>query len=254
MSYDDKDYSGFPINTQKYNYLSVNSEDNSKYFDNENIKEGDSANNNNIKYGIYSTKREKSKYIDNKNMDKNEIYSPSNNNKSSNNLGLRSKTFQRKYKYNDGNMLIIPKHEEQFNIIDNKENYLSPKGNKNINNEIALTPINKIQNWNKINEHVKNEEISYKNKDKSELSKIIDDKENKINLLQEKLKEIKNSVNKQKIFKNNLEINNGLNEINIKGIKSQYLQLDNLESKRMMSPKTFSRLEPEGINNNRFKV
>jgi len=250
MSYDDKDNSGSPINTRKYNYFNVNSEENSKYFDNENIKEGDTANQNskNIRSGKYTTKREKPKNIGLNKMDKNSIYSPSIG-KSTSYIGHHSKTFQRNYKNTDDNNLIIPKREEEFNIIDNKEMFLSPKEIHNRNIKIN-------KDGNEINA-----DINIKNKDKNDFMKIIGDKDNEINLLQKKLNEIKNSVNRQKIFDSNLEINNNLNEINIKGNRSQYIHLNNLESNddkiydnRMMSPRTFSRLEPEGINNNRFKV
>ena len=80
--------------------------------------------------------------------------------------------------------------------------------------------------------------------------------------MQKKLREIKNSVERKNVFeKNNLKINNNLNQINIIAIKSGFNKLNNnqtkgnlLNNERLMSPRTFSRLEPEGINNNRFKV
>ena len=246
-SYDDKDNSGSPINVRKYNYFNVNSEENSKYFDNENIKEGDmeKQNSKNIKSGKYTTKREKSKNIGINKMDKNNINSPSVG-KSTSYIGHHSRTFQRNHKNTDDNLLIIPQHEEEFNIID-------------IKNEMAMTQIN--NNENEINDKIKNNEIHINNKDKNDFMKIIGDKDNEINLLQKKLNDIKNSMKKQKTFDSNLEINNNLNEINIKGNKSQFIQLNSLESKenniynnRLMSPRIFSRLEPEGIYNNRFKV
>ena len=249
-SYDDKDNSGTPMNI-KFNYLSIHSDENSKYFDNENIKEGEELNKNNniINTGKYTTKREKHK---NKGINKNNINSPSIE-KSTNYIGHQCKTFQRNNKYNEDNniMSIIPKHEEQFFIIDNKEIFSSPKEiyNKKMNNVIAITPSDN-KNWNEINEYIKNEEISYKNKNKNDFIKIIGDKENEINLLQKKLNEIKNNVKKQKIFENNLEINNNLNEINIKGIKNQ----NNIFIRQSMTPRIFSKLEPEGITNNRFEV
>ena len=89
----------------------------------------------------------------------------------------------------------------------------------------------------------------------------MDDKDNEINLLQKKLNEIKNNEKKRRIFGNNLEINKNINEINIKGNINPNIQLNNIEldrnnklNERSMSLKAFSKLEPEGITNNRFEV
>ena len=231
ISYDEKD--GSPIQNQ-YNYFNVNSEENSKYFDNENIKEDEINNKYNNNAGKYTTKRGKYKNKGINKLNQNNINSPSIE-KTTNYIGLNSKTFQRRQKYSDDNSLIIPKREEEFNIIDNK-GIFSPKviSNTNNNKDILITPINrftnKTKNWNEINEHIKNEEISYKNKNQNDFIKIIDNKDNEINLLQKKLNEVQNSVQKQKIFNNNLEINNKLNEINIKGNKSHYIELNKIES------------------------
>ena len=235
MSFDDKDNNVSPNN--KFNYFNMLSEENSKYFDNENMKEGDTNNKNNIynNIGKYTTKRGKYEKVGDNIIDNNNMNSPSIE-KSSNYLGHNSKTFQRKYKYSEDNTLMIPKKEEEFKIIDNKEILLSPKenGNKKISEDIAITPnnryLNKNKNWNEMNKHIKNDELSYKNKNKTDYMKIINDKENEINLLQKKLNEIKNSMSTPKIFKNNLKINNNLNEIDIKGYKPKYIGLHEIEN------------------------
>ena len=268
MSYDDKDNSGSQINDKKYNYYNIHSDENSKYFDNEDKKEGEMTqknNKNNSGKKTNTSKRGKNKYIglhkhekNGKNISNN-INSPSLE-KSTNYMGHHSKTFQRKYQYKyseDNNELIIPKHEEEFNIINTNPNiYLSPKENidKKFSQEIAITPNNRYQekNWNDFNENIKNEEISFKynNKNKKDYNKIIDDKDNEIIILQNKLNEIKNKSKKRKIFDENLEINNNLNEINIKGIKTPYREI----TKKNKIPKLFTQLEPEGIKNNRFGI
>ena len=242
MSYNDKDNSGSP-NDKKYNYYNIHSDENSKYFDNENIKEKESETKK--KYinnaGKYTTKRGKAKHIRINKKEKIDINSPLIE-KSTNNLDQHSKTFQRKYKYTEDN-IIIPKREEEFNIIDNRDIFSSPKDyDKNNNRDIIDITPNSIKNQN-------------------DYIKILDDKENEINLLQKKLNEIKNNEKKRRIFGNNLEINKNINEINIKGNKNQNIQLNNIEldknnklNERSMSLKAFSKLEPEGISNNRFEV
>ena len=252
MSYDDKDNSGSPINDKNYNYFSVHSDENSKYFDNENIKEGETGPKSKT-IGKYTTKRRKPKFKANNKIDKNSINSPIIG-ESQNYIGYHSKTFQRNYKNNEGSNLIIPKREEEFNIIDNININSSPKeiNTKKIIDEIRITPnernINKNKNWNEINKHIKNEEIYINNNN--------DTKDNEIRILRNKLNEIKNNENRPKIFGNNLKINNNINEINIRGNNPQLIQLNNIEIERnrSMSPRIFTKLEPEGISNNRFEV
>ena len=189
ISYDDKDNSGFLIKDKKFSYFSIHSDENSKYFDNENpkdrereIKEGEiykinisknsgtSKVNNSSKYTRSSSRQGQSKLLGLHRYDKsskNYSQSPSFE-KSNNYMGHHSKTFPRKYKnYKDfNNILIIPKHEEDFNII-NTNMLLSPKGLedktdiKNIRSDIATTPNIKLEdkNWNEIIELIKNEEI-----------------------------------------------------------------------------------------------
>ena len=252
MSYDDKDNSGSPINDKNYNYFSVHSDENSKYFDNENIKEGETGPKSKT-IGKYTTKRRKPKFKANNKIDKNSINSPIIG-ESKNYIGYHSKTFQRNYKNNEDSNLIIPKREEEFNIIDNININSSPKeiNTKKIIDEIRITPnernINKNKNWNEINKHIKNEEIYINNNN--------DTKDNEIRILRNKLNEIKNTENRPKIFGNNLKINNNINEINIRGNNPQLIQLNNIEIERnrSMSPRIFTKLEPEGISNNRFEV
>ena len=252
MSYDDKDNSGSPINDKNYNYFSVHSDENSKYFDNENIKEGETGPKSKT-IGKYTTKRRKPKFKANNKIDKNSINSPIIG-ESQNYIGYHSKTFQRNYKNNEDSNLIIPKREEEFNIIDNININSSPKeiNTKKIIDEIRITPnernINKNKNWNEINKHIKNEEIYINNNN--------DTKDNEIRMLRNKLNEIKNTENRPKIFGNNLKINNNINEINIRGNNPQLIQLNNIEIERnrSMSPRIFTKLEPEGISNNRFEV
>ena len=252
MSYDDKDNSGSPINDKNYNYFSVHSDENSKYFDNENIKEGETGPKSKT-IGKYTTKRRKPKFKANNKIDKNSIKSPIIG-ESQNYIGYHSKTFQRNYKNNEDSNLIIPKREEEFNIIDNININSSPKeiNTKKIIDEIRITPnernINKNKNWNEINKHIKNEEIYINNNN--------DTKDNEIRILRNKLNEIKNTENRPKIFGNNLKINNNINEINIRGNNPQLIQLNNIEIERnrSMSPRIFTKLEPEGISNNRFEV
>ena len=252
MSYDDKDNSGSPINDKNYNYFSVHSDENSKYFDNENIKEGETGPKSKT-IGKYTTKRRKPKFKANNKIDKNSINSPIIG-ESKNYIGYHSKTFQRNYKNNEDSNLIIPKREEEFNIIDNININSSPKeiNTKKIIDEIRITPnernINKNKNWNEINKHIKNEEIYINNNN--------DNKDNEIRILRNKLNEIKNNENRPKIFGNNLKINNNINEINIRGNNPELIQLNNIEIERnrSMSPRIFTKLEPEGISNNRFEV
>ena len=252
MSYDDKDNSGSPINDKNYNYFSVHSDENSKYFDNENIKEGETGPKSKT-IGKYTTKRRKPKFKANNKIDKNSINSPIIG-ESQNYIGYHSKTFQRNYKNNEDSNLIIPKREEEFNIIDNININSSPKeiNTKKIIDEIRITPnernIHKNKNWNEINKHIKNEEIYINNNN--------DTKDNEIRILRNKLNEIKNNENRPKIFGNNLKINNNINEINIRGNNPQLIQLNNIEIERnrSMSPRIFTKLEPEGISNNRFEV
>ena len=189
MSYDDKDNSGSLIKDKKFSYFSIHSDENSKYFDNENpkerereIREGDiykiniSKNSggskiNSSKYTRSSSRQGQSKLYGLHRYDKsskNNSQSPSIE-KSNNYMGHHSKTFPRKYKnYNeqDNNILIIPKHEEDFHIL-NTNMFLSPKDReehkhiKNVRSDIAITPNIKFEdkNWNEIIEFIKNEEI-----------------------------------------------------------------------------------------------
>ena len=194
ISYDDKDNSGSLIKDKRYSYFSIHSDENSKYFDNENPnekenKEGDffkintsktsgiSKYNNSTKntgftgYTGYSV-HDKSKINGYKTVkiNKNE-FSNSPSEKSHNYIGHHSKTLPRKYKnhrdYINTTALIIPKHEEDFNIINNNKTFLSPKvindkkHIKNASSEIAITPNIRFEdkNWNEIIEYIKNEEI-----------------------------------------------------------------------------------------------
>ena len=195
ISYDDKDNSGSLIKDKRYSYFSLHSDENSKYFDNENpkekeIKEGEifkinTSKNSGSKYHNNSTKntgytgytggssrKDKSKLTRiHKNEQINIIENPNSPSieKSNNYIGHHSKTFPRKYNnYKDSNnsALIIPKHEEDFNIINNKI-FLSPKEReskihiKNNRSDIATTSAIKFEdkNWNEIIEYIKNEEI-----------------------------------------------------------------------------------------------
>ena len=191
ISYDDKDNSGSLIKDKRYSYFSIHSDENSKYFDNENIRERDNNkegelykintsknsglyNNNSTKntgYTGYSSLADKSKLLGLHRTDKiskNEYSNSPSVEKSNNYIGHHSKTLPRKYQsYNESNnsTLIIPKHEEDFNII-NKKFFLSPKERqeiviKNIRSDIAVTPRPKFEdkNWNEIIEYIKNEEI-----------------------------------------------------------------------------------------------
>ena len=191
ISYDGKDNSGSLAKDKRYSYFSLHSDENSKFFDNENlkekeIKEGDnykintSKNSGGSKYNNNSTKNtgytgyyslnDKSKLIGLQKTDKrNKELTNSPSEKSNNYIGHHSKTLPRKFKnYIDSNnsTLIIPKHEEDFNIINNKL-YLSPNENKgkthmkNIASDNAITSGNRLEdkNWNEIIEYIKNEEI-----------------------------------------------------------------------------------------------
>ena len=192
ISYDDKDNSGSLMKDKRYSYFSLHSDENSKYFDNENpkekeIKEGDifkintSKNSGGSKYNNNSTKNtgytgyyslhDKSKLTGLQKTEKSNkelINSPSE--KSNNYIGHHSKTFPRKLKnYTDSNnsTLIIPKHEEDFNIINNNKLFLSPKEReekthkKNVRSDNAITTGIRLEekNWNEIIEYMKNEEI-----------------------------------------------------------------------------------------------
>ena len=212
MSYDDKDNSG-SLKEKRYSYFSIHSDENSKYFDNENPKdrekenkEGENIRNNTSKNSGGSKFNNSAKYTGcsshygptkivglhkNTKNNKNEYsYSPSDE-KSKNYMGHHSKTFPRKYNYNDSinNNLIIVKHEEDFGIINNF--YLSPKESdeknhkKNALTDIAITPIlptnNKIEekNWNEIIKYIKNEEIEIPTQKTTEENKSKKDKEKK---------------------------------------------------------------------------
>ena len=212
MSYDDKDNSG-SLKEKRYSYFSIHSDENSKYFDNENPKdrekenkEGENIRNNTSKNSGGSKFNNSAKYTGcsshygptkivglhkNTKNNKNEYsYSPSDE-KSKNYMGHHSKTFPRKYNYNDSinNNLIIVKHEEDFGIINNF--YLSPKESdeknhkKNALTDIAITPIlptnNKIEekNWNEIIKYIKNEEIEIPTQKTNEENKSKKDKEKK---------------------------------------------------------------------------
>ena len=193
MSYDDKDNSG-SLKDKRYSYFSIHSDENSKYFDNENPKDRDKENkegdnykintskisggskfNNSSKYTGCSSVQGKSKLVRLHRFDKNNKNEFSNSpsiEKSNNYMGHHSKSFPRKYNYNDliNNNLIIIKHEEDFGII-NKNLFLSPKEReenkhkKNLPVDIALTPIDAANNkyddgkWNDVNKIFRNEEI-----------------------------------------------------------------------------------------------
>ena len=253
MSYDDKDNSGSPINDKNYNYFSVHSDENSKFFDNENFKEGETGQKSKT-IGKYTTRRGKPRFKINNKTIKNSINSMNSPiiGESTNYIGHHSKTFQRNNKNTEDSNLIIPKHEEEFNIIDNININPSPKKIKikKITDEIPITPNERYlnKNWNEINKHIKNEEIYINNNNNT--------KDNEIRILRNKLNEIKNSENRPKIFGNDLIINNNINEINIRGNNPELIQLNNIEIERnrSMSPRIFSKLEPEGISNNRFEV
>ena len=212
MSYDDKDNSG-SLKEKRYSYFSIHSDENSKYFDNENPKEREKENkegenirnntsknsggskfNNSAKYTGCSSHYGPTKIVGlhkNTKNNKNEYsYSPSDE-KSKNYMGHHSKTYPRKYNYNDSinNNLIIVKHEEDFGIINNF--YLSPKESdeknhkKNALTDIAITPIlptnNKIEekNWNEIIKYIKNEELEIPTQKTTEENKSKKDKEKK---------------------------------------------------------------------------
>ena len=212
MSYDDKDNSG-SLKEKRYSYFSIHSDENSKYFDNENPKEREKENkegenirinssknsggskfNNSAKYTGCSSHYGRTKIVglhrNNKNNKNEYSYSPSDE-KSKNYMGHHSKTYPRKYNYNESinNNLIIVKHEEDFGIINNF--YLSPKERdeknhkKNALSDIAITPIlpnnNKIEekNWNEIIKYIKNEEIEIPTQKTTEENKSKKDKETK---------------------------------------------------------------------------
>ena len=212
MSYDDKDNSG-SLKEKRYSYFSIHSDENSKYFDNENPKEREKENkegenirnntsknsggskfNNSAKYTGCSSHYGPTKIVglhkNNKNNKNAYSYSPSDE-KSKNYMGHHSKTYPRKYNYNDSinNNLIIIKHEEDFGIIN--KFYLSPKEReekshkKNAISDIAITPIlpnnNKIEekNWNEIIKYIKNEEIEIPTQKTTEENKSKKDKETK---------------------------------------------------------------------------
>ena len=306
ISYDDKDNSGSLIKDKRYSYFSIHSDENSKYFDNENRnekenKEGDlyKINTSISKYNNSTKNTGFTGYTGYSHHDKSKMhgfrtdkinkreFSNSPSEKSNNYIGHHSKTLPRKYKnhrdYINTTALIIPKHEEDFNIINNKT-FLSPKAIndkkhiKNASSEIAITPNIKFEdkNWNEIIEYIKNEEIEiptqknlrniktkkefkkfdvlenekinelnidnkdYKNKKLSQiyiwhenelnigkdrkiigkeklLIKEIEDKQNQIILFKKQLEEIMNKLSQPKVFDSQLEINNNLNSLNIKG-------------------------------------
>ena len=125
LSYDDKDNTGSLIKDKRYSYFSLHSDENSKYFDNENpkekeIKEGEifkiniSKNSGGSKYNNNSTKntaytgytgttsrQEKSKLTGLQKSDKINTIEHSNSpsiEKSNNYIGHHSKTFPKKTK------------------------------------------------------------------------------------------------------------------------------------------------------------
>jgi len=199
ISNDDNDNSGSLIKDKKYSYFSIHSDENSKYFDNENprdrekeIKEGEiykvnisknsggSKFNNSAKYTGCSSRQGNTKLLGLHRYDKSGKNDYSNSpsiERSNNYMGHHSKTFPRKYNNNDSinNILIIPKHEEDFNII-NTNLFLSPKDrdenshSKNVRSDIAITPNIKLEdkNWNEIIEYIKNEEIEIPTQKKPE--------------------------------------------------------------------------------------
>ena len=210
QSYDDQNNSG-SLKDKIYSYFSIHSDENSKYFDNENPRDrerdregetrrittsktsGDLKFNNTEKYSGFSSRYNQSnvglhRYDKNQNNYSN---SPSLE-KSNNYIGHHSKTFQRRYNYNDSinnNNLIIIKHEEDFGIINNNNLFLSPKEReeskkhkKNILSDIAITPIAQNikmeeKNWNDIITYFKNEEIEIQTDKRKEKSKSQKDKE-----------------------------------------------------------------------------
>ena len=174
ISYDDKDNSGSLIKDKKFSYFSIHSDENSKYFDNENPKDreremkegelykantsknsGGSRFNNSSKYTGYSS-RQGSKLVTLRRYEKIKYsHSPSPSLERSNNyMGHHNKSFP--IKYSDSyNYLIIPKHEEHFNII-NTNRFFSPKEriqnkhNQKNSSDIAKTLNIKLEekNWN----------------------------------------------------------------------------------------------------------
>ena len=264
ISYDDKDNSGSLIKDKRYSYFSIHSDENSKYFDNENPnekenKEGDmykiNTSKNSSKYNNNSTKntgitgytgyslQDKSKLIGFRTdkINKNEFSNSPSVEKSNNYIGHHSKTFPRKYKnyneYINTTALIIPKHEEDFNIINNKM-FLSPKVNGdqkhviNARSDIAVTPNMKFEdkNWNEIIEYIKNEEIeipTQKNlrniKNKKEPKKFDILENEKINDINIDNKEYKNKKLKQIYVWHENELNIGKNK-NLKKEKENLLQ------------------------------
>ena len=206
ISYDDKDNNGSLNKNKRYSYFSIHSDENSKFFDNENRKEnkegdtfkintsknsGGSKYNNSAKYTGYSSNVGQSKLVGLHkygNTTKNE-YSNSPFNETSNNyIGHHSKTYPRKMKNdnesvnNVNQLLIIPKHEEDFNIINNNM-FLSPKERVEEKNrsDIAKTPNIKFEerNWNEIIEYIKNEEIEIPTQKKSKINTNIEKKQRK---------------------------------------------------------------------------
>ena len=209
LSYDDKDNSG-SLKDKIYSYFSIHSDENSKYFDNENPRgrekdrdrEGETRKittsktsgelkfNNTEKYSGFSSRYSQSKLVGLHRYDKNQKnYSNSPSLEKSNNyIGHHSKTFPRRYNYNDSiNNNIIIKHEEDFGIINNNNLFLSPKEReeskhkKNILSDIAITPIAQNikmeeKNWNDIITYFKNEEIEIQTDKRKEKSKNRKDK------------------------------------------------------------------------------
>jgi hypothetical protein len=210
QSYDDQNNSG-SLKDKIYSYFSIHSDENSKYFDNENPRgrerdregetriittsktSGDLKSNNTEKYSGFSSRYNQSK-VGLHRYDKNQNnYSNSPSLEKSNNyIGHHSKTFQRRYNYNDSinnNNLIIIKHEEDFGIINNNNLFLSPKEReeskkhkKNILSDIAITPIAQNikmeeKNWNDIITYFKSEEIEIQTDKRKEKSKSQKDKE-----------------------------------------------------------------------------
>ena len=266
VSEDGKDNNGSLIKDKRYSYYSIHSDENSKYFDNENPKEketnklcisknsGGSKVNNSANYTGCSSRQGNSKLLK---FNTNE--SPSFE-KSKNYIGHLSKTFQRRNNENEylNNNLITPKHEEDF-IILNK--FYTPKENIDTNISRQKTGISTnckkipIKNWNDLNKSIKNEEIlilqNFQNdknikinsvdelyiehenminikkdkKYKKILKDMMKEKDDEISSLKMELEKMLQKMNEPKIFKNkNLSIHNNL--VNIEGIKPQKIELN----------------------------
>ena len=279
MSYDDKDNSG-SLKEKRYSYFSIHSDENSKYFDNENPKEREKENkegenirnntsknsggskfNNSAKYTGCSSHYGPTKIVGlhkNNKINKNEYsYSPSDE-KSKNYMGHHSKTYPRKYNYNDSinNNLIIIKHEEDFGIINNF--YLSPKEReeknhkKNALSDIAITPIlpnnNKIEekNWNEIIKYIKNEEIEIPTQKTTEENKSKKDKETK-NIGTEITNELYSYEN-EPISNEQFHLEQTHKEVEPLVLEKKVANANIIKNKEYIAEKKFDILEPDFNN------